>query len=57
MKKNAINNPLISASKLAKIAYHTPVLCNAFWDSYMLSKECQQGMSFWNFMVKRFADA
>lgn len=44
-----------NASAVAKIAYHNPVICKAFWDSYLQSYEMRMGMSFWNFMVKRFA--
>jgi hypothetical protein len=44
-----------NASVLAKIAYENPVICRAFWDSYQQSWEMRMGMSFWNFMVKRFA--
>ena len=44
-----------NASQVAKIAYHNPVISRAFWDSYQQSWEMRMGMSFWNFMVKRFA--
>ena len=44
-----------NASQVAKIAYHNPVISRAFWDSYQQSWEMRIGMSFWNFMVKRFA--
>ena len=44
-----------NASQVAKIAYHNPVISRAFWDSYQQSYEMRMGMSFWNFMVRRFA--
>jgi hypothetical protein len=64
MKKNKKKNDLNlrkketllgNASAVAKIAYHNPVIVRAFWDSYQQSYEMRMGMSFWNFMVKRFA--
>jgi hypothetical protein len=64
MKKNKKKNDLNlrkketilgNASHVAKIAYQNPVIARAFWDSYQQSYEMRMGMSFWNFMVKRFA--
>jgi hypothetical protein len=47
-------NILVEASRQASIVMHNPVLHEAFWHSYTLSYEHKYGMSFWNFLVKRF---
>lgn len=47
-------NILVNASQLASTVMRNPVLHEAFWDSYTLSMEHKCGMSFWNFLVKRF---
>lgn len=47
-------NILVNASQLASTVMRNPVLHEAFWDSYTLSMEYKCGMSFWNFLVKRF---
>lgn len=47
-------NILVNASQLASTVMRNPVLHEAFWDSYTLSMEHRCGMSFWNFLVKRF---
>jgi hypothetical protein len=47
-------NILVNASRMASTALHNRVLHEAFWDSYTLSMEHRCGMSFWNFLVKRF---
>lgn len=53
-KKHLQMNILVNASQMASSVMRNPILHEAFWDSYTLSMEHKCGMSFWNFLVKRF---